>query len=278
MGQGANIDTIYERIEKIPQTGIFRQFGCIRAQRLYLLESNVEKDIKNFNDSVQRFQQSNVHLADAWSPDWRRLAALQDEDITKAMLAVMQSVKVHGDAVIQDAAVAGLSEPHQHFMEDFRDCLNLSGTGVFGPTGGNATIYGKRGDPINPDLRALKLFPSLDGLSYVLYKIWGSLSVRISRSENPRYNMKGFTLESLHQLAYLTSCVLLTILYSTSITILYSVKSMKARLGIIPALLLVFSLISLFLSKSQSSRSELMIIISAYAAIMVVFVSNSTVH
>ncbi|OCK77081.1 hypothetical protein K432DRAFT_384968 [Lepidopterella palustris CBS 459.81] len=75
--------------------------------------------------------------------------------------------------------------------------------------------------------------------------------------------MKGFTLESLHQLAYLTSCVLLTILYSTSITILYSVKSMKARLGIIPALLLVFSLISLFLSKSQSSRSELMIIISA---------------
>jgi len=88
--------------------------------------------------------------------------------------------------------------------------------------------------------------------------------------------LRGFHDSSLLQLTFLITSLLASLLPIASISILYCINSMSARLGTIAAFNIVLSLcLSAF---TTANRSEAFAITAAFAAVQVVFVgsTNST--
>lgn len=168
-------------------------------------------------------------------------------------------LRVSACALLQDSQIANLPEPNKFYMEDLRGFLSHIGKGIIGLTGVDVCIYGDKGDPINPDLCTLKDCPIVDSFSkIVIFKLIRPFFRYIGRhivKPNKRYQMDGLEADTIFSMTLTITCIIAPLIQAASIAILYAVKSMSARLAIIAAAGLVFSLCSRWCG--GSNRSEI---------------------
>ena len=168
-------------------------------------------------------------------------------------------LRVSACALIQDSQIVNMPEPNQFYMEDLRGFLSHIGKGIIGLTEEDACIYGDRGDPINPDLCTLKDCPIVDSFSeMVIFKLIRPFFRYIGRhiiKPNKRYQMDGFEADDIFSMTLTITCIIAPLIQAASIAILYAVKPMSARLAIIAAAGLIFSLCSRWCG--GSNRSEI---------------------
>lgn len=133
------------------------------------------------------------------------------------------------------------------------------------------TIKNRKG--YAPDLIALKARHNEDFFStWVTEKLTAFLlQIGIDRLKKPSTvsGLRGFHDSSLLQLTFLITSLLASLLPIASISILYCVNSMSARLGIVAAFNIVLSLcLSAF---TTANRSEAFAITAAYVSLRRVF-------
>lgn len=248
-------DRFFERMSKIPEQAIHPRFGFERAQRRAYLQANVVQKAKAFNDLCR--QTGEI----VWWPSTADSCDVEeDKDLFHgAMREMSDSLDKYSHALIQDSQIAHMPSPNKFYMEDFRGFLGLSGKGIISLTGEDACIYGDKGDPINPELCVLKDSPIVDSFSkMVIFKLIKPFFWYVGHyvfPENPRYQMHGFETDSIFSMTLTITCIIAPLIQAACIAILYVVKSMSARLVIIAAAGLVFSLCSRWCG--GSNRSEI---------------------
>ncbi|OCK78379.1 hypothetical protein K432DRAFT_281716, partial [Lepidopterella palustris CBS 459.81] len=266
----------YNRIAKNPEAAVCRRFSRQRAWRLFYLERDVVEKEKSIVDYLV---QSGVDRQAAKEffvvLDWHYVSESKDEELKTKIKEYMESLNAVGAALREDSTIAKLPDPNQFFMDYFRSCLTLLGRR--GLTGEDAAIYGSEGDAIDPDLCTLRESPDTDPLSkLILYKLSRPFDKHIGKPISRKLGKKepedtlNVPVAAFSGVISTMTCVVATLLFSVSTSVLYCIRSMKDRLVVIAVFGLIFSLS--LIAFGRPSRSEVFGATAAYFAVMSVFV------
>ncbi|KAF2498462.1 hypothetical protein BU16DRAFT_524574 [Lophium mytilinum] len=191
------------------------------------------------------------------------------DDMKRLKIELRELILTYGTMLGVCRNVAALPDPTEYHFGDFHEAYKRCT-----PNGTLPTVYGSFPGPMNRDLCVHTPLPSMDPFTRVIIWLSKALSKKTSRFFNDKSTReRGFMTRGIRRTTHVITCIIVPLFYSASIAALYAVKPMTIRLAIIPVFLLVFALSAIFLA--GSSRNEMIIFMSAYAAVLVVFVSGN---
>ncbi|KAF2806052.1 uncharacterized protein BDZ99DRAFT_103099 [Mytilinidion resinicola] len=256
--------TVHQHIAICPQSGVFPRLGELWARTLYELLNDIEEKQRELTDRHDRMVATGSYAG----PDEKKST---NEDMKRLKVELRELLLTYGTMLGVCGNVAALPDPTEFHFEDFHEVYKRCT-----PNGILPTVYGSFPGPIDRDLCVHTAPPSMDPFSRLIIRLlkWLSKKPLFRRCFNDKSTReRGFMTRGIRRTTHVITCAIVPLFYSASIATLYAVKPMTIRLAIIPVFLLVFALSAIFLA--GSSRNEMIIFMSAYAAVLVVFVSGN---
>jgi hypothetical protein len=270
-------------MELRPEAAIFRRFGALNFRNLLYMQAELTSlDIQLCEREREDNRQTGYKPR--YALDWFWLNQSKSEDDSAQIdlvLKIRKRLKEYNEALIQQSMIQNLPEPHKYDMKFIQTFLhNTSETGRLALVGDDAKTWGTVANPksYSPDLVAVRPRPKEDAFSS-----WVANNAVVylfrcgcARFKKPHrvHQVVGLDDNTILQVTYWITSIFASLILVASISMLYFVRSMPARLGIIG----VFNIVMSICLKpfTNAKRSEVFAITCAFAAVQVVFVGTES--
>ncbi|OCK94898.1 uncharacterized protein K441DRAFT_559211 [Cenococcum geophilum 1.58] len=234
----------------LPETAIFRRFGALNAQNLLYLQAELTYLEKQLRECERADNKSPKGLKSRYALDWlwlSRSAADGDEEQWELVKKIRATLKEYNTALTQQSTILGFSEPSKWDLNDIQHYLATKEMGPLALIGDDAMTWGSTRYPNShcPDLVTIRPRNVEDTFSkWITEKIvpvffrfgFG----RLNRVPTVHGDI-GYNDDSLLRITFWITTVVASLLPVASISILYCVHSILARLAIIAAFNVVVS-------------------------------------
>ncbi|KAK1597512.1 uncharacterized protein LY79DRAFT_388688 [Colletotrichum navitas] len=258
------------------ETFIFRKFNDLSARNILYLQCELlelEEKLKRIDEKV--WPNGSIELKDA-ARTWEELLdqakrpnSMASEMMT-AVTEVREKLKEYHEALVLQKQIAAMHRPRNGALEATRYWLDgglvpRAGKKPKPKLGGKAKGYLDDGD----DLVSLKAPVERDYLSEAVRTYWPG---RHDSPSEGRYGIRRHEEQSVTMAVGIISTILAAILLIGAIVGFSYVTAWGAKLGMICAFTTVFALSVGIMTSAK--RAEIFAATAAYAAVLVVFVSN----
>ena len=238
---------------------------------------------------IRSYSQLTIHAADlqqyaeddaqadkssarsSYSRNWHKLAnSADDQRQWNTFLLLREKLEKYNDTLVKQALVSKYySEPKSHNLEILKTCLTQHTDYLLGK---DSTIW--EDASLTRDLMTLKSNGSDDGfvdwIAARLVKPFHELvGKRIRKPSKDFDGMTEYKEETITQVASLVATVISSVFPIVGVIILYFVKDLLARIGIIAGLTALFSLCLALVTDAR--RGEIFAATAAFSAVLVVF-------
>ncbi|KAF2807039.1 uncharacterized protein BDZ99DRAFT_538101 [Mytilinidion resinicola] len=266
-----------------PETVILRRFTALNIQNLLYLQAEL-KHLETELRAQEKFDaQTEKGKRQMYARDWFWLSmSEEDEDgrqwgIVKRMRGVL---KEYNEALLQQQSLAKLQTPSKSALRTVQDWLARPTDGNYSLIGRDCRIWGYRftttdqaRDLINPLANREDRF-SAHLLSYLLptsKTSTASQSLPFLRESALEAQLQRCSV--ICRITAIVTAVIASLLPVVSVVILYSLSSMKARLGVMAGFDTLFAF--LLAGCATVRRGEVFAATAAFAAVQVVFIGTS---
>ncbi|KAF2806054.1 uncharacterized protein BDZ99DRAFT_466345 [Mytilinidion resinicola] len=253
------------------------RYGKLSTEIIYEIQHDLEEKCQEFEEARYQLEECRrraVHVSGNANPIQPTEREVKDIETKFARLKTERRDLwfMYNKALSSYAKTAALPDPirfsHNDFHKEMERC---------DPDAKLHPVFGCYGSSIDRDLCTIKEYPPMDPFSnLIIFHVLIRLgeSKRFERFFEDKSTQKlGVVAGVVTTATHVINSVLLPLFLAGSIIGLFFVKSMIARLAVIVALLLVFSFVAIFFVRS--GRNDMVIFMSAYAAVLVVFVSGN---
>ncbi|CAI6333416.1 unnamed protein product [Periconia digitata] len=275
--QGGPLVRFARQIELRPECAIFRRFGSLNALNLLYLQAELVLLEESLHEQQKTDSESTHPRRIKYARNWYQLEHSEehgDKRQLELVHKIRDTLKQYNDALIQQAHILGYPKPSHIDLEYLQSFLheNLKLT-LCGP---DATIWGSSLGKTNysPDLITLcprrKEDPfsnfAADKTIHFLFKC----GLHRFMKPSPIHGVVGYEDTLIFKITYWITSIVASMIPILSIVVLYTVHSLKARLGIIAGFNVLLSIC--LIGFTNAKRSEIFAVTAAFAAVQVVFV------
>ncbi|KAL9094640.1 MAG: hypothetical protein Q9165_003200 [Trypethelium subeluteriae] len=259
-----------QRMGLIPEQAIFRRFSALGAESLLYQQAELVDLEKELRKIQQADHEDGDELRRKYAVNWLWLHESNTEGDNKQwelFLKIRAKLGDYYEGLILQSKVASLSEPGNYDLKDIQNFLASSDMGPLALIGADKTIWGSvsnRKDH-SPDLMALLPRHNQDIFSKwitekAVVQFFKCGLHRLGKT-NAIPGLPSFNDGSLLGFTYFITSVVASLLPIASISILYFVRSMQARLAIIAIFNLIVALsLTAF---TTAKRSEVFAVVAA---------------
>ncbi|KAJ9665654.1 hypothetical protein H2201_004138 [Coniosporium apollinis] len=232
----------------MPETAIFRRFGALNAENLLYLQAELIHLEKKLREQQLADSRDGDEVKRKYAVNWYWLSESTDDGDGKQwdiVLKIRAKLREYNEALIQQSTIVRMEEPSAYDMNDIQHFLATSEMGPLALIGDDATVWGSTTNPKchPPDLTALRARHDEDIFSKwvtekAIMQFFRCKGHRFKKP-SPVYGMVCYKDSTLLRLTYMITSLLASLLPIASITVLYYVESMRARLAVIAAFNLV---------------------------------------
>ncbi|KAH8803659.1 hypothetical protein F5884DRAFT_681882 [Xylogone sp. PMI_703] len=268
-----------------PEIAIFRRFGALNVENILLLQAEL-RDLEVQLREVQKEDHNSGHQDRCvYARDWWTLSESgeptsrpgNDGRQWQLLLKIRQKLNEYNTALLQQAQICKLGQP------SIADVQFLS-SWMQRPTMGNVYLLGQDykiwSDPDLPDLVSLRSRTADDTFTEWILNTairWFHRSVgRFLRKPKDKEYLRNTVVYSDTGIVRFTKIITMAVaslLPIISIVILYVVRNMTARLGIVASFTAFFSVCMGVATKA--SMEDIFAATAAFAAVQVVFVGTT---
>ncbi|MCJ1243035.1 hypothetical protein MMC30_000231 [Trapelia coarctata] len=261
-----------------PEIAIVRRFGVLGVQNLLYYQAELVRLEQEFKVCSLENETSQDPDRTKFSKDWFMLAHYNEcsEQQWAIMLRIREKLKEYGDALIQQGLLQQLQPPNPGDLEFLQRWMKR-------PEMGSVYLLGRDSDvweEPSRDLIALRNRQN-DGLysscvAESLVRTYHRLVGRHFREPgdvNYMANTVYYSQQGLLLIASLVAMSLSSLLPVAAICTLYSVSSIRVRLGMVAAFTVVFTVCLGLFTKARAI--DIFAATTAFAAVQVVFIGTS---
>ncbi|KAK8225373.1 hypothetical protein HDK77DRAFT_487474 [Phyllosticta capitalensis] len=270
-----------ERMGLKPQTAIFRRFAFLNKLNLLYLQAELV-EIEDELRKRQIFDNQEDPSENAFARSWIKFRESADTENDGQFELVCRSsmmLEKYNTAMIQQSKILSMKFPDKMDIDDIRDFIcSTEEMGHCNPfTGADALIWGMdeitRIRPPAPDIVTPYPNDRKDMFTNILNKRFFDLRLDKVCHHLEANGLKFWEEETLTRISFIFSTAIASILPIVSIIILYYVKPMGARFGLMIFFNILISTCLSFLTHAK--RSEIFAVTAAFSAIQVVFVQSN---
>lgn len=253
---------IADQSSRHPELGIYRRFGALNAQNLLYLQAEIhelEADLRAYAE--EDAAQTKDTARSKYSRSWHKLANSDSEDRRQwsTMCAIREKLKEYNDLLIQQARISRYYRAPRHYdLDVLKSCLKDASMPDWYLLGLDSAVY--EDETLAHDLVSLSPNdPDADDkltqwISSYLVEPFHQLVGRHFKKTSPGLGSGSF-LEYSDRAIFKFSSVAATVISSVfpvvGVIILFFVKNLLARIGIIAALTAVFSFCLAIVTKAR---------------------------
>lgn len=276
----AGYPKLAQRMGFVPEMAVFRRFAYLNKLNLLHLQAELV-EIESRLKEIQRRDNESPELEQLYAKDWYFLgnsSAEGNNEQLNLLLNAREKLERYNMALIQQSYILPMKKPNKLDLSNIQSFIACDDMGPFGLKGLDSEVWGNIHEPTEyaPDIISLLPRKREDMFSNLIteYGIrkWFDWGLAKSRKPCEVSGLIGYEEGTLLRLTYLTTTALASLLPIVSIVALYSVHSMKARLGIIAAFNVLISFCLAFFTSAK--RTDIFAVTAAFAAVQVVFVQG----
>ncbi|KAI9684072.1 MAG: hypothetical protein M1822_005900 [Bathelium mastoideum] len=274
-----------QKMGVVPEQAIFRRFSALNAEILL----HQQAELVYLEKELREIQRADNHDRETprgkYAVNWYWLRESNvDENGTqwKLLLKIRARLREYNEALVLQSKVARLPEPGSFDLKAIQNYLANPEMGPLALFGEDATVWGSASDSTDhsPDLIALVHRRSEDIFSkwFTEKAIVQFFRFGLHRVGKPKaiHGLPSLHDSTLFGVTYLITSIIASLLPMASISILYFVQSMRARLAIIAAFNIIVALsLTAF---TTAKRSDVFAVVAAFSAIQAVFVGNNNAN
>ncbi|KAI9666325.1 MAG: hypothetical protein M1821_004260 [Bathelium mastoideum] len=254
----------------VPEQAIFRRFSALNAEILLHQQAELiylEKELREIQRADSHDQETaRGKYAVNWY--WLSESCVNGNDTQwKLLIKIRAKIREYNEALVLQSKVARLPEPGSSDLKEIQNFLATREMGPLALFGHDSTVWGSDSDlrDYSPDLVALVRRRSEDIFSkwFTEKAIVQFFRCGLHRLGKPKavHGLPSLHDSTLFGVTYLITSVIASLLPIASISILYVVQSMRARLVIIAAFNLVVALsLTAF---TTAKRSDVFAVVAA---------------
>ena len=235
-----------ERIAFHGELGIFRRFAAINAQNLLYLQAEIHELEADLRQYAKEDADAKCSTRNQYSRNWRKLAqSPEDQKQWNTMCALREKLKEYNDNLVQQATISRhYRTPRAFDLDILRTCLNEPGYPDY-LLGLDSTIWDNK--DLSHDLITLSTNDSDDAFTvWIASHLVGPFHQYIGRyfktsSEFP--GMADYSDRTIARFSSLLATVISSVFPIVGVIVLYFVKDLLARIGIIAGFTAMFSLV-----------------------------------
>ncbi|GME63323.1 hypothetical protein GTA08_BOTSDO09333 [Neofusicoccum parvum] len=270
----------------MPEVAIFRRFGFLNAQNILYMQA----ELVCLEERLRKLQVKDDNAPEPksrYAKNWWMLSVSEDhgdDEQWKLVQEIREKLKEYNKALIQQKKIVASEPPSAQDLRYIQRYLESSEMDEF-LTGKDADVWGSVDAPDDraPDLLSLLPRHKEDFFSRWVMESAIEKLLELNQGRKPasavpstarRNNLVGFKDDTVLRWTFILASMLASALPILSIAILYCVKSLKVRLGLIAVfnLLLSFSLAAF----TSAKRTDVFAVSAAFSAVQVVFVQVGT--
>jgi len=266
-----------------PECAIYRRFGSLNSQNLLYFQA----ELMHLERKLRRLEAADLASAEGnpsnYSKDWYWLNNSVFEENSEQLgtvRAIRGKLKEYNDALIQQSIISRLADPNPHNLRSLQNWLERPNMGNFALIGKDRDTWGASDEPLshNMDLLAIKSDVANDAFStwfsqkfihWFHHMLWH----RIKKADNAESGIVSYEDKSLQNFTSRITTIIASLLPILAIVVLYCVDTMNARLGLTALFTVVFAACLSFFT--NSTRGDIFIAASTFAAVQVVFISTN---
>jgi uncharacterized Tic20 family protein len=268
---------IADQSSRHPELGIYRRFGALNAQSLLYLQAEIhelEADLRAY--AAEDATQPKDTARSKYARSWHKLAYSHSEDRRQwqTMLEIREKLKEYNDLLIQQAQIARYYRTPKHYdLDILKSCLRDGAMPEWYLLGLDSTIWE---DPsLTHDLISRSPNdPDADDkltqwISSYLVVPFHRLIGRHWEKHNPSSPFLEYSDRAIYKVSSVAATVISSVFPVVGVIILFFVKNLLARIGIIAGLTAVFSLCLAVMTEAR--KVEIFAATAAFSAVLVVF-------
>ncbi|KAJ4294547.1 hypothetical protein N0V90_008238 [Kalmusia sp. IMI 367209] len=256
------------QIELRPEFAIFRRFGALNAENLLYLQAELVLLERSLGEQQKADSESSHQRKSKYALNWYQLSNSEEHGDTKQLdlvLKIRKTLKEYNDALIQQAQILAYPKPSQADLGWVQNFLHVDlGLSLCGP---DATLWGSvlARKSHSPDLITLCPRPKEDPFSNwaiektIVYLFQCGCARFMKQSST--HGVIGYEGTKIVRITYWMTSIVASLIPILSIVILYMVRSMAARLGIITGFNVLLSICLSGLTNAK--RSEIFAVTAA---------------
>ncbi|KAF2638242.1 hypothetical protein P280DRAFT_491706 [Massarina eburnea CBS 473.64] len=261
------------QMELQPELAIFRRFGALNAQNILYFQAELvwlEKCLQARQKADSISQEGERHQ---YALNWYWLDKSRDGKDAEQLELVLRIRKVlakYNKTLIRQHEILKISEPEKGDLGRLQEFLQNPEMGPLALKGPDASLWGSvhRRESYESDLIALRSRLKEDPFSsWVAEKAVESLlrwgCARFGK-HNP-HGIIGYRDAAILRVTFWITSIVASLVPITSIVVLYSVKSMPARLAVIAAFSVLVSMC--LIAFTNAKKAEVFAIIAAYVCV-----------
>ncbi|USP76595.1 hypothetical protein yc1106_03869 [Curvularia clavata] len=268
----------------LPELAIFRRFGALNAQNLLYMQAELAYLETKLKEQQQVDSTNPSGKRSVYALNWYWLKASEgtgaDEQQT-LILRIREVLKEYNDALIQQAEILKYPKPGNWDLHHMQNYLHSEAMGEDSLLGYDSNTWGSVFDRKSqkPDLVTLCPREKKDAFSTWAAEnaIGGLFKCGCARFMKPSktHGVVGYRDSTVYHITFWITSIVASLIPIASIVVLYVVKSMTARLGIIAAFNVLVSVC--LVGFTTAKRADIFAITAAFAAVQVVFVGSDQV-
>ncbi|KAG9236257.1 hypothetical protein BJ875DRAFT_503479 [Amylocarpus encephaloides] len=235
------------------ENAIFRRFGSLNSQNLLYLQAEIthlERDLRDLESIDNQTQQGSDRV---FASNWYWLDDSRHDEShpqLQLVLAIRAKLKEYNGFIIQQATIQQLSRPDEYDIRALQDWLDRPAMGNLAFEGADRHTWGDLKTPINPDSDLLAL-SSRGEVSSDPFSCWFSEKFvpwfhhifwhRVKKPQDLETGIARYRDDAIHRFTLSITTVVASLLPVLAIIILYCVKSMSTRLGLVGLFTTIFS-------------------------------------
>ncbi|PQE24140.1 ATP synthase subunit gamma protein [Rutstroemia sp. NJR-2017a BVV2] len=275
-----------------PQLGIYRRFATLNARNLLYLQAELVILESNLNEFTRRDCVSEDLTARLYNKNWYHLDKRKDGVLNSqyyTMLRVREKLKEYtgrsergvvidryvDECLFQQRQLATFDLPESGNLEFLNDWLVDPRQGDCALEGLDRNVWKEKEDlvVIKPDGIAVDSFTRV--LRKPLTAFWHKLRTRrCHRQADEESMIYAYDEKIVIRVADMIGTAIASLLPVLAVVVLYSVREMLARLGIIALFTVLFALALMITTKAK--RVEIFAATAGFASVQVVFVGSTS--
>jgi hypothetical protein len=238
---------ISSRIACHPELGIYRGFKTLNAQNILYLQAEIhelEADLQQYADEDAKAPKTSARSQ--YSRNWHKLANSPDDRRQwNTFCALREKLKEYNDCLVQQALISKhYRDPRDYDLDVLKTCLTHQNFPDF-LLGKDSTIWEDK--ELAHDLVTLGANGADDGFTvwmanHVVQPFHELIGRHIKKPSADFEGMTDYSDQMIARLASLVVTVISSVFPIVGVIILYFVKDLLARIGIIAGLTALFSL------------------------------------
>ncbi|TVY73339.1 hypothetical protein LSUE1_G007480 [Lachnellula suecica] len=261
-----------------PQLGIYRRFATLNARNLLYLQAELVDLETSLHDYTREDCESEDPEKRLHSKNWYYLSRSKNGVLDSqwyTMISVREKLKEYNECLFQQRQLSTFDQPEPGNLDFMNAWLTDPRHGNCALEGVDRNVWeaGKDLLVVKPDTLVADSFTRV--LRRPLTALYHKLRVSRHRAADEESNIYVYDEKSVVRAADMIGTAISSLMPILSVVVLYCIRDMLTRLGMIAVFTVLFSVA--LMATTKAKRIEIFAATAAFASVQVVFVGSTSV-